>query len=204
MLVRLVAAEAWLERALLRAEPVKLELMVVDPTVDTKVDERLVTVETSAEVVTAVDGSDVAPPTPSRPEIVVTPVLVNVEPPLVITVVKVLVATADEEPPKMVVNPIVDVIVEPPVVTTVTMGEVVMAEDTAAEPPVLPRAPPEAEELPEAPAPPPAPPVAVAVPPVAVAAPPLVVAGVAVTSCWAQKVVPNATTCAAAVSFWQC
>lgn len=204
---RLEAAVAWLDRALVRAEPVKAELTTVEPVVDTKVDEPLVTVETSAEVVTAVAGIEVAPPTPSRPEMVVVPVLVRVDPPLVMTVVNVLVAIADDEPPKIVVEPRVEVTVEPPVVMTVTMGEVVMAAEDRAPP-----APPEPEALPEPlaelPAPP-APPV-VEAPEPAPAPPLVVVTGLAVTEAgtetpWpAQKEVPNCTTCPAAVSFWQC
>lgn len=129
------AAEAWLERTLLRTEPVKAELIVVDPVVVTKVDEPLVTVETSSEVETAEEGRVVAPAIPLRPDSVVVPVTVKVEPLVVRVAVKVEVPTADEEPePKMVVDPMVDVMVEPPVVTTETRSEVVKAEEVT-EPP---------------------------------------------------------------------
>lgn len=123
------ADEAWLERALDRAEPLRAELMVVDPVVVAKVDEPLVTVETRSEVETADEGSVVALATPPRPDSVVVPVTVNVEPLEVSVAVKVEVAIADEEPPKMVVDPVVEVRVEPPVVMTVTRPEVVMAEE---------------------------------------------------------------------------
>jgi hypothetical protein len=93
------AAEAWLERALVRAEPLRAELMVVDPVVVVNVDEPLVPVETRSEVLTAVEGRDVAPATPLRPEIVVVPVTVKVEPLVVRVAVKVEVSMADEEPP---------------------------------------------------------------------------------------------------------
>lgn len=112
----------------------------------TKVDEPLVTVETSSEVETAEEGRVVAPATPLRPDSVVVPVTVNVEPLVVRVAVKVDVPTADEEPePKMVVDPVVEVMVEPLLVTTVTRPEVVMAEEVT--------------EPPAPPAPPPAPPV---------------------------------------------
>lgn len=104
---------------------------MVDPVVVWKVEEPLVTVETRADVVTAEDeGSEVTPGTPLRPEMVVEPVLVMVEPPLVMTVVNSLVVTAEDEPPKMVVDPMVEVMVESPLVMTVTIAEVVMAEET--------------------------------------------------------------------------
>ncbi|OIW27586.1 hypothetical protein CONLIGDRAFT_440749 [Coniochaeta ligniaria NRRL 30616] len=129
------AAEAWLERALDRAEPVRAELIVVDPVVVRKVDESLVTVETSSEVETAEEGTVVAPPIPLRPDSVVVPVTVKVEPLVVRVAVKVDVPTADEEPaPKIVVDPVVEVTVEPPLVMTVTRPEVVMAEEVT-EPP---------------------------------------------------------------------
>lgn len=130
------ADEAWLERALDRAVPVRAELIVVDPVVVVKVDEPLVTVETRSDVETAVEGRVVAPPIPLRPDSVVVPVTVKVEPLEVRVAVKVEVATAEEEPaPKMVVDPVVEVTAEPPVVMTVTRPEVVTAEEeTEAEP----------------------------------------------------------------------
>jgi hypothetical protein len=125
------ADEAWLERALVRAEPLRAELMVVEPVVVAKVDDPLVTVETRSEVETADEGRVVAPATPPRPDSVVVPVTVKVEPLEVRVAVKVEVPIADEEPPKMVVDPVVEVRVEPPVVTTVTRAEVVTAEEEA-------------------------------------------------------------------------
>jgi hypothetical protein len=91
-----LAAEDRLERALDKAVPVRGAVMVVEPSVVRNVDPPLVTVETSAEAI-EVTGKVETPPTPSRPEMVVVPVLVKVLPPLVTTVVKVLVATAEEE-----------------------------------------------------------------------------------------------------------
>lgn len=64
-----------------------------------KVEEPLVTVEAKPEVVTALEGTDVAPATPLRPDIVVVPVTVKVEPLVVRVAVKVEVPIADEEPP---------------------------------------------------------------------------------------------------------
>jgi hypothetical protein len=95
----------------------------------TNVDEPLVTVETRSDVLTAEDGIDVPPTTPPRPEAVVVPVTVKVEPLVVKVAVKVEVLRADEEPPNMVVEPVVEVIVEPSVVMTVARPEVVMGED---------------------------------------------------------------------------
>lgn len=92
------ATEAWLERTLVRAEPVKAELIVVDPVVVTKVDDPLVTVETSSDVEIAVEGRVVAPAMPLRPDSVVVPVTVKVEPLVVRVAVKVDVPTAEEEP----------------------------------------------------------------------------------------------------------
>lgn len=123
------ADEASLDRALDRAEPLRAELMVVDPVVVVNVDEPLVTVEARPDVDTADEGSVVAPATPPRPDSVVVPVTVKVEPLEVSVAVKVEVAMADEEPPKMVVEPVVDVRVEPPEVITVTRPEVVTAEE---------------------------------------------------------------------------
>jgi hypothetical protein len=130
------AEDAWLDSALVKAEPVKAELRVVDPVVVVKVDEPLVTVETSPDVVTAEEGRVVAPAMPLRPDSVVVPVTVKVEPLVVRVSVKADVPTADEEPgPKMVVDPVVEVIVELSVVTTVTKTDVVMAAvETEAEP----------------------------------------------------------------------
>jgi hypothetical protein len=45
-----VASEAWLDSSLLKASPVTLDTIVVDPTVVSKVDEPLVCVETIGEV----------------------------------------------------------------------------------------------------------------------------------------------------------
>lgn len=103
--------------------------MVVDPVVVVKVDEPLVTVETRPDVETAEDGMVVAPTTPPRPDWVVVPVTVKVEPLEVRVAVNVDVPITDEEPPKMVVEPVVEVMVEPPLVITVTKPEVVRAED---------------------------------------------------------------------------
>jgi hypothetical protein len=149
------AADDWLEKTLLRAVPDRLELTVVDPVVVWKVEEPLVTVETRGDVVTAEDeGSEVTPGTPLRPERVVEPVLVMVEPPLVMTVVNSLVVIAEDEPPKMVVDPMVEVMVESPLVMTVTIAEVVTAEETTVA---------ELDPDPPAPAPPVVPPVPAAV-----------------------------------------
>jgi hypothetical protein len=76
------AAEAWLERALLRADPVALATKVVVPKVVVKVEEPLTPVETIADV-TVLSGMVVAPATPPTPEIVVSPVTVEVAVPLV-------------------------------------------------------------------------------------------------------------------------
>lgn len=67
------------------------EEIVVDPTVVSKVDEPLVTVETRGDVVAAVDDLDPPPAAPPLPEKVVVPVLVKVDLSLVPVVVKVLV-----------------------------------------------------------------------------------------------------------------
>jgi hypothetical protein len=141
------ALEAWLVRALDSWEPVRAELMVVDPVVVVNVDEPLVTVETRSPVETAEEGILVTPATPLRPDSVVVPVTVKVEPLLVRVAVKVEVPRADEEPPKMVVEPVVEVMVESPLVMTVTRPEVVMAEDEAPPAPPTPPAPPDSDEL---------------------------------------------------------
>lgn len=191
------AAEAWLERALVRAEPVRAELTVVDPVLVVNVDEPLVTVETRSDVLTAVEGRAVALATPLRPDKVVVPVTVKVEPLVVRVAVKVEVPMADEEPPKMVVEPVVEVMVEPPVVMTVTRAEVVMAEE-------------ETEPGPPAPPPPPTPPVELPEPP----APTLVVvtvteAAVVVVvvrpevACW-QTWLAQSTALEALLLSWQC
>jgi hypothetical protein len=74
-------AAAWLERALLSSEPVALATKVVVPRVVVMVNEPLTSVETMAEV-TVLSGTEVAPPTPPTPEMVVSPVTVAVTVPL--------------------------------------------------------------------------------------------------------------------------
>jgi len=123
------AAEVWLDSALVRAESMRLDRTVEDPVVGTEVEEPLVTVERFPEVETAVAGRELAPGTPPTPDRVVSPVLVKVDPPLVMTVVKVLVVIAEAEPPKMVVYPTVVVKVDDPLVTTETMADVEIAEE---------------------------------------------------------------------------
>jgi hypothetical protein len=91
------ACEAWLDRALLSSDPVKLDTRVVDPTVVSKVTEPLVSVETMGET-TVVAGTEVAPATPLMPEMVVSPVSVVVTEPLVKTEVQVSVVMAEAAP----------------------------------------------------------------------------------------------------------
>lgn len=123
---------------------------VVLPTVVTKVDEPLVTVETRGETVELAPVEVPLPEPEAEPEavvkMVVAPVAVRVDPPVVITVVKLLVVTAETDAPpppappvpvaepvdeeltgpglKMVVTP-VDVRVELPVVMVLVKDEVV-------------------------------------------------------------------------------
>lgn len=124
------ASEAWLERALLRAEPVTLLVRVVEPTVVSDVTLPLIDVETTAEV-TVVWGIVVAPGTPLSPEMVVKPVMVETMDPLEMTEVKALVVTAEgvapaSEPVAKIVVSEVDSKVEPPLVIVATTSEVVM------------------------------------------------------------------------------
>jgi hypothetical protein len=98
------AAEAWLDRALLRAPPVMLDTKVVEPTVVSKVLVPSVRVETMGAV-RVVSGIEVAPATPLMPEMVVSPVTVLVTEPLVNVEVKVLVAIALASPAWLVSEP---------------------------------------------------------------------------------------------------
>lgn len=88
---------AWLWRAELRAEPVRDEVIVVLKVVSAVVLSE-VTVETTS-LVTVVWGTEVAPATPEMPEMVVVPVVVPVESPLVQVEVNSLVVMAVAAPP---------------------------------------------------------------------------------------------------------
>lgn len=91
-----MAELARLESTLEAAEPVRLEEMVLEPMVVVSVVLPEVIVETTGTVETAVSGRVVAPPTPPTPKMVVLPVEVIVDEPLVMTVVNSDVVTAVE------------------------------------------------------------------------------------------------------------
>ena len=79
------ASAAWLDSALVRAEPVGVVVKVVDPTVVVKVEEPLTPVETRAAV-PVLWGTEVAPAMPEMPLMTVEPVTRLVLPSVPVTV----------------------------------------------------------------------------------------------------------------------